>query len=183
MVKSDKPSRLTFIAKAGGKYSLYLCSCGNQKRISHYSVDHEITRSCGCLKRETNKASKRNLIHGDARVGEVSRLHGIWRGILKRCGPNGVYATKGIKVCDEWHEYLPFKTWAMANGYDAALTIDRIDNLGGYHPENCRWADKKQQARNRSTNRIIVIDGQSKTLAEWLEITGKTRSRFLEESL
>lgn len=183
MNRSDKPSRLTFLRKVGGKYSLYLCECGTEKRISHYNVDNGLTRSCGCLLTEVNRSSQRHFKHGDARNGNVARLHSIWRGMLKRCGPNGVYASKGITVCEEWTEYLPFRKWALANGYHPTLSIDRIDNLGDYSPDNCRWADSKQQARNRSTNRFLVIDGQSKTIAEWIEIKGVTRKKLLETYL
>lgn len=125
-----------------------------------------------------------NFKHGDAKVGQVTRLHSIWRGIKKRCNPsskpysNARYAGRGIELCDEWKDYGVFKEWALSNGYSDELSIERLDNDGNYSPDNCIWADKKTQARNRRTTRRIEIRGETKPLAEWLEITGITRSAY-----
>lgn len=118
----------------------------------------------------------------------------------ERCNnPNNkdyaLYGGRGIYVCDEWdmpNGYPAFKKWAMANGYDDKLTIDRIDDNGNYTPNNCRWATEQQQANNRRTNVIYVLNGQCKTRAELAREYGidyfKLRNRMkkgwtLEEAL
>lgn len=122
--------------------------------------------------------------HGDARVGKTARLFNIWRDILKRCNPNcnehaiKQYAARGISVCEEWKDYPTFKVWALANGYRDDLSIERKDVNGNYEPKNCKWATRTEQARNRRTTRWIEHNGQKKSLAEWIEITGVTRSAF-----
>ncbi len=64
------------------------------------------------------------------------------------------YKVKGIVVCDEWRDDVKaFYDWSMDNGYTDKLSIDRIDTNGNYGPDNCRWATKTEQARNRCTSR------------------------------
>ncbi len=115
-----------------------------------------------------------NFKHGDARKGKVTRLHNIWRDLFKRCyNPKSqafrLYGEKGIKICGEWHNFVNFKTWALTAGYSPKLTIDRIDNSKGYSPENCRWATRKTQARNRGNSRLIAFHGKIQVLAAWAE--------------
>jgi hypothetical protein len=62
------------------------------------------------------------------------------------------YGGRGITICDEWkNDFMSFYNWAMENGYEEnkGLSIDRIDNDGGYFPENCRWTTRTIQSRNQ----------------------------------
>lgn len=83
------------------------------------------------------------------------RIYRLWCDMKSRCNnPNNTsypnYGAKGTKVCIEWNEsFDAFKDWALANGYDDSLTIDRIDGSQGYKPSNCRWVSRATQARNR----------------------------------
>ena len=101
------------------------------------------------------------------------RLYHIWFDMKRRCYQIqnkrwNKYGGRGIKVCPEWlNNFQAFFDWSMANGYADNLTIDRIDVDGDYSPENCRWADKFQQANNRSNNHYITYNGETKTMREW----------------
>jgi hypothetical protein len=79
------------------------------------------------------------------------------------------YGQKGIIVCSEWLVFLNFYNWAIKNGWEEGLTIDRIDNSKNYEPSNCRFLTKKLQNRNRTTNRYFTYMGETKTIIEWSE--------------
>jgi hypothetical protein len=88
------------------------------------------------------------------------RLHRIWAQMKQRCKTTSstgeYYSWRGITVCEEWQQFLPFYTWAMANGYQEHLTIDRIDVDGNYEPGNCCWATYKQQrSHQRKPTRMV----------------------------
>lgn len=107
-----------------------------------------------------------------------SRLYDIWYGMKFRCEKGDKYRDKwyverNVHVCDEWkNSFETFKEWAMQNGYNDKLTIDRIDNYGDYCPDNCRWITMVDQNRNRTNNRNIEYRGETKTLAEWASELG-----------
>lgn len=106
-----------------------------------------------------------------------SRIYSIWASMLQRCkNPNDIsyslYGNKGISVCEDWEYFINFDEWAMSNGYQEDLSIDRIDSNGNYEPSNCRWVSMKVQQRNRGNNRKIEYDNKNLCLTEWSEITG-----------
>lgn len=111
-------------------------------------------------------------------------LHLRWKAMLERCYyPHNKayshYGGRGIEVCAEWrHDFKAFYDWAIENGWDESLTLDRIDNDGNYCPENCRWISMKEQCRNRSNNVNITIDGVTKAEVCWCEEYGISRSAF-----
>ena len=110
--------------------------------------------------------------------GKCNRLYNIWYEAKRRCTDSKSchyknYGGRGIKVCDEWfNNFNAFENWALSNGYQENLTLDRIDFNKGYSPDNCRWATVIEQANNRSTNVYYEINGETKTLAEWCRVFG-----------
>lgn len=149
------------------------CDCGNVKSVRADSLLCGAIRSCGCMKKEQDRI---NLEANHSHKQSGTRLYKIWQGMKKRCyNPHDTrydrYGGRGIIICDEWREnFQAFHDWAVQNGYDETLTIDRIDNDGNYCPENCRWSSNEEQARNRSSNIKITIGNATKTLTEWCEV-------------
>ena len=110
--------------------------------------------------------------------GTTSSLYNSWKHMKERCyNPSchdyHYWGGRGITVCDAWkNDFLAFKEWALANGYEKGLTIDRINNDGNYEPSNCRWATKKVQTNNRRGLHYITHKGETKTITEWSYLTG-----------
>ena len=132
-----------------------VCECGNKSTVQGVALKSGITQSCGCLQIEWTKKNKPRKRHGEAR----DRLYQVWSLMKQRCGlPSNksyrYYGALGVKVCNEWQDFINFQKWAHENGYDpnaprGACTLDRINPEGGYCPKNCRWADAKTQANNK----------------------------------
>jgi hypothetical protein len=108
---------------------------------------------------------------------ERKRLRKIWQGIKRRClnEKDDKYLRwggRGIKIYDDWFDFEKFYTWAINNGYKDGLTLDRKNVNGNYCPENCRWATAQEQARNRTNNRYLTVNGEKKLIIEWAELNG-----------
>ena len=169
--------KLTVVCRTNnqGKHVAWLCrcECGREKIVQSNHLREGSIRSCGQCSYKTDHWS---------RVGGAShsRLYrSVWNKILQRCYnaankdyPN--YGGRGIKMCDEWKDFLAFQEWALSNGYDpnakyGECTLDRIDVNGDYCPENCRFTTTKQQNRNKTNTYWIDVDGERIACSEYAE--------------
>ena len=147
------------------------CDCGNTIVVLSTNLKKGNSKSCGCY--NMDQILSRTIIHGD----KHARLYKIWCNMKSRCIDINCksyknYGARGITICNEWLSYIPFKEWAMSNGYSDNLSIDRIDVNGNYCPGNCRWATPKMQSNNRTNTLKYTIDGTEHSLAEWADIIG-----------
>ena len=159
-------------AKNGNIMWLCLCDCGNTALVTAHCLRSGHTQSCGCYQKE--RAGDSNRKHGRTK----SRLHNEWLSMKARCyNKNNKrynrYGERGIEVCQEWLDsFEAFRDWALANGYQDDLTLDRRDNDGSYNPDNCRWVTLKEQQNNRSTNYVVEYNGRKQTVTQWAEELG-----------
>lgn len=113
-------------------------------------------------------------MHGESsRSGnESTPEYAAWKTMHQRCaGAHRNYGGRGIKVCDRWSSY-PLFLADMGRKPTAKHTIERIDNNGSYHPENCRWATRTEQAANTRRSVSLTFNGETHVLAEWSRKTG-----------
>lgn len=152
------------------------CECGSLKTYNPYKVINGHTKTCGCgrVERCHRLIEKHRTKHG----GRHERLYGIWRGMKERCLSTthkdyGNYGGRGITIYEGWtNDYAAFREWALKNGYNDSLSIDRKDNEKGYSPDNCRWVSMKKQNNNRRSNRLITYNGETKSIMELCEEKG-----------
>lgn len=143
------------------------CDCGTITIVRGSNLKSGVVKSCGCL----------HIGHPTASNESKTPLYRCWCSIMARCNnPNHKaykdYGGRGIKVCDEWHDYLTFKQWVLDTKKEEGLTIDRIDVDGDYCPQNCRWATMKEQSRNRRSNILIEYNGKKQILTDWCNELG-----------
>lgn len=145
------------------------------------------SQSCGC---EVKTATgNRFRSHGMRNT----KLYNSWRGMKERCtNPNYYksehYFDKGITLCEEWHKFAPFAEWALANGYEEGLTVDRVDPSGNYCPENCRWVSMSVQMHNRgkrkgSSSKYLGVSF-TKRVKKWravIKTPGASKHTYLGE--
>ena len=146
------------------------CECGTERSVLGKTLVKGISRSCGCLQRETVTAM--NTKHMMSRSPEFV----VWCHMLKRCSDTDSlqwkdYGGRGIAVCKRWKEFANFIA-DIGQRPTPKHTIERRDNNLGYSPENCVWATRTQQARNKRTTVMLTSGGKTQCLAEWCEELG-----------
>lgn len=136
----------------GGRVWLCVCDCGNTVEVSAKLLKRGNNKSCGCYKRDQIKRA--NTTHGACVGYKRKHLYRSWNSMINRCNCISQlsykhYGGRGITVCDEWKTFDAFNKWAMENGYQENLSIERIDVNGNYCPDNCTWIPLKDQNKNR----------------------------------
>lgn len=174
IIPGTKFSRLTVInmlPKNNNRESHYfcICECGAERNILGSSLKNGNTKSCGCYQKDqVRKAATR---HGMSHT----KIHHLWKGMMSRCySPANFafehYGQRGITVCEKWHTFENF--FEDMGERPPGRSLDRIDNNGPYSPENCRWATRAEQARNKRSNRVLGWRGEEKVLSDWAKCLG-----------
>lgn len=154
--------------KCGAVQWICACECGNEIVVPSYTLKRGTIKNCGCV-----KVPHHNATHGASNT----KLYNTWKLMLYRCeNPKNraykYYGQRGIRVCEEWHDFLSFKKWVDETKPDGDYTIDRIDTNSDYSPTNCRWASDSEQANNRRSNVLFEHNGEIRNLMEWSKLLG-----------
>ena len=113
------------------------------------------------------KTWSRNEKHGMSQLPDrpyPTPTYISWCAMKQRCNnPKSPrykdYGGRGIKICKEWNnDFAQFYKDMGIRPPDHS--IDRIDNDGDYTPDNCRWATKSQQIRNRRGARLSLLKSE-----------------------
>jgi hypothetical protein len=129
------------------------CDCGNTVVTRGSRLKSGITKSCGCLNRDSSRERIASARLFDTR-DKHSRLpeYSSWVQMWQRCTnakDRGFkyYGGRGINVCERWKDFYAFL--ADMGRRPEGLSLDRVNNDGNYEPSNCRWATRSQQMKNR----------------------------------
>lgn len=147
------------------------CDCGAEKLIHGSSLKKLATKSCGC---STGKLRGALIAtHGMSKSPEYR----IWFGMRQRCEnpKNGgfyLYGGRGITVCDRWNSSFEAFFSDMGTRPSSRHSIDRIDGNKGYYPENCRWANPREQSANTRIARLETLNGETFCVSEWSRRSG-----------
>ncbi len=146
--------------KKGEALWLCRCACGNSTVKTKKGLEKAINPNCGCV----------GYKHGESYSKELQ----AWNNIKERCyNPLSVsyphYGAKGITVCQRWFDSYDNFLADMGRSPSGEHSVDRINNNEGYSPLNCRWATRKEQARNRRNNIFVEFSGERLTLPDFCD--------------
>lgn len=152
---------------------LLLCDCGKQFVRPLNMVKNVREPSCGCVR---PLSGRHKITHGAKKGGYKEPEYSSWSGAKRRCTATQdaayhYYGGRGIKFCDRWMNSYQNFIEDMGKKPDPTYTLDRIDCDGDYSPENCRWASKVTQGRNRRNVVWIEVAGQKVTAKGFMELT------------
>lgn len=90
--------------------------------------------------------------HRGSKHTDRSPTYNTWRAMRSRCQQKShemhkYYGAKGVKVHESWNVFNNFLKDMGKRPH--GKTLDRIDPEGDYEPQNCRWATKEEQAKNK----------------------------------
>lgn len=149
------------------------CDCGNTTSVSSDNLKSGNTTSCGCAKFTAK------LIHGMT----GTPTYKAWDGMIQRCtnindAGYADYGGRGITVCDRWLVFSNFleDMGVKPDGHE----LERMDNNRGYYSENCKWATRKEQNKNKRNNRLLTMGEDTLCLCDWAEKTGINGSTIIE---
>lgn len=129
-----------------------------------------------------------SYLHGHSSRGEMSKEYMIWASMKQRCNNKNNsgysnYGGRGIKVCKRWETSFSNFISDMGKKPTTNHSIERVDNNKGYSPDNCVWATRKQQSRNKRT-RVdeVVFNGETQTEAS-LRLTNGEGRRIVDKRI
>ena len=161
------------------------CDCGRGCVVRGNDLRQGRQVSCGHCRQSADNG---RFSHGHA-VGKRSRTYRCWASMLSRCNNSNFtqysdYGGRGICVAETWQDFATFLK--DMGECPEGMTIDREDNNGNYCKENCRWATRIQQNRNRRDTPKLSYQGVTQSVPDWAEQLGvhrKTIYRRLRSGL
>lgn len=156
---------LEWVSKGVYKWKC-ICICGKIYFGNGTQIETGIVKSCGCMAGKAT--SDRQITHGMS----YSEEYEIFKNIQQRCtNPKNPhyknYGGRGIDICERWTNNFHNFYQDMGKRPSALHSVERRENDLGYSPENCYWATKKEQSRNKRSSVFITFQNRTMILADW----------------
>lgn len=151
-----KDSRHTY-----GWHTCEFCGCGYITRVRPRKADN-----CGCR--------SNNYKHGNEIGKKPTPELKCYRKMRERCYSVACkdyknYGGRGIRVCDRWLNSFDSFLTDMGLRPSSGHTLERLDVHGDYGPDNCVWATRIEQSKNKRNNVYVEFNGEVKILHDWLK--------------
>jgi DNA-directed RNA polymerase subunit RPC12/RpoP len=152
----------------------YMCDCGKTGTAD----SSNLKRKTSCPDCSTKRINAKNTSHGLTDTWLFRR----WRSMLRRCYDPSCprferYGGRGIAVHPRWHDVSLF-VLDLPSCPGRQYQLDRIDNNKDYEPGNVKWSLPKDNARNRSNNRLLTYKGRTQCLSAWEEELGINKGKL-----
>lgn len=155
----------------------WLCIClGCHRFTEATTTDLNRQRAISCAQcageaeRHLCKQWEYDIVH-DTRREYLTRSS--YNAMCRRAGVAKTYRT--VSICPQWlgqGGYGQFKK-DMGLRKHGGLSLERKDVHDGYTPENCIWADRNTQSRNKSTSRVFTVNGKPINLVDLAAMLGQ----------
>lgn len=144
-------------------------NCGNLCIKTTSAVNRD--KSCGCYRIQANQV--RFVTHGRSK----SKAYKAWNHMKYRCYTSNevsrkYHGARGIKVCERWLESFENFLADMGEPPSPTHSLERKDNDLDYSPDNCVWATRLEQSRNRRFCLKVNVGGVEMSVWEAAEATG-----------
>lgn len=176
----NRYGHLTVVRLAGRmKNSLHWecgCECGRVVLIRGQALREGEATNCGCL-------TPRGQGFPTTVNGRQTREYHSYRGMLGRCYDERhpffhAYGGRGIRVCSAWlSSFVHFRR--EMGERPPGTSLDRKNTNGDYVADNCRWATRAEQARNKRTTKFVTVRGVSMPITDWKTFFGLSSSEGL----
>lgn len=143
------------------------CDCGTEKAV--YAASLKSGQTLSCKPCGAKRQGLKIRTHGESFHTALSKEYAAYRSAKKRCNnPKDKdyprYGGRGIVFTfSSFEEFLS----DVGRAPTPEHTLDRVDNNQGYQPGNLAWSTRSEQQRNRIANRLLTVNGVTKTTIEW----------------
>lgn len=135
-----------------------------------------VNRGQSCMKKTDGRSVRDKSTYFHTHKMTNTPVWSSWQHMKKRCDNKNHkdyhhYGGRGITYDKRWKKFENFYV-DMGEKPSKLHTLDRIDVNGNYCKENCQWATRAMQSKNRRVNKWFKYNGKQYLAVELAEMFG-----------